>query len=138
MSLLEESVLESRNFSKDSEKEVQWDLMKHRRRQSSTQTAHVLYWQARDRGKTLTIVNRVKYLIEKQKVRPEEITVVTLRFAAAEMKSRLCLVMGKRDLPVTVGDISWNLLWNPEMGLSDESGKYSFRDRKISDFTWRD
>ena len=73
-------------------------------------------------GKTLTIVNRVKYLIEKQKVRPEEILVVTFtRFAAAEMKSRL-----------------WNLLWNPEMGLSDESGKYSFRDRKISDFTWRD
>ena len=28
-------------------------------------------------GKTLTIVNRVKYLIEKQKVRPEEILVVT-------------------------------------------------------------
>ena len=55
-------------------------------------------------GKTLTIVNRVKYLIEKQKVRPEEILVVTFtRFAAAEMKSRLCLVMGKRDLPVTVG-----------------------------------
>ena len=46
-------------------------------------------------GKTLTIVNRVKYLIEKQKVRPEEILVVTFtRFAAAEMKSRLCLVMG--------------------------------------------
>mgnify|MGYP000137534857 CR=1 FL=1 len=40
-------------------------------------------------GKTLTIVNRVKYLIEKQKVRPEEILVVTFtRFAAAEMKSR--------------------------------------------------
>ena len=55
-------------------------------------------------GKTLTIVNRVKYLIEKRKVRPEEILVVTFtRFAAAEMKSRLCLVMGRRELPVTVG-----------------------------------
>ncbi len=132
MSLLEESVLESRNFSKDSEKEVQWDLMKHRRRQSSTQTAHVLYWQARDRGKTLTIVNRVKYLIEKQKVRPEEILVVTLQdFAAAEMKSRLCLVMGKRDLPVTVGTfhgiyygiLKWAYRMNQENILS-ETEKY--------------
>ena len=87
-------------------------------------------------GKTLTIVNRVKYLIEKQKVRPEEILVVTFtRFAAAEMKSRLCLVMGKRDLPVTVGTFH-GIYYG--MGLPDESGKYSFGDRKISDFTWRD
>ena len=28
-------------------------------------------------GKTLTIVNRIKYLIEKRKVRPEEILVIT-------------------------------------------------------------
>ncbi len=77
-------------------------------------------------GKTLTIVNRVKYLIEKQKVRPEEILVVTFtRFAAAEMKSRLCLVMGKQRSSGYSGYISWNLLWNPEMGLPDESGKYS-------------
>lgn len=42
-------------------------------------------------GKTLTIVNRIKYLIERYEVRPEEILVVTFtRFAAAEMKSRLC------------------------------------------------
>ena len=41
-------------------------------------------------GKTLTIVNRIKYLIEEYKVRPEEILVVTFtRFAAAEVKSRL-------------------------------------------------
>ena len=40
-------------------------------------------------GKTLTIVNRIKYLIEEYKVRPEEILVVTFtRFAAAEMKNR--------------------------------------------------
>ena len=45
-------------------------------------------------GKTLTIVNRVKYLIEGYKVRPEEILVVTFtRFAAAEMRSRLCSLM---------------------------------------------
>lgn len=83
-------------------------------------------------GKTLTIVNRVKCLIEKQKVRPEEILVVTFtRFAAAEMKSRLCLVMGKRDLPVTVGTfhgiyygiLKWVYRMNQENILS-ETEKY--------------
>ena len=83
-------------------------------------------------GKTLTIVNRVKYLIEKQKVRPEEILGVTFtRFAAAEMKSRLCLVMGKRDLPVTVGTfhgiyygiLKWAYRMNQENILS-ETEKY--------------
>ena len=83
-------------------------------------------------GKTLTIVNIVKYLIEKQKVRPEEILVVTFtRFAAAEMKSRLCLVMGKRDLPVTVGTfhgiyygiLKWAYRMNQENILS-ETEKY--------------
>lgn len=83
-------------------------------------------------GKTLTIVNRVKYLIEKQKVRPEEILVVTFtRFAGAEMKSRLCLVMGKRDLPVTVGTfhgiyygiLKWAYRMNQENILS-ETEKY--------------
>lgn len=83
-------------------------------------------------GKTLTIVNRVKYLIEKQKVRPEEILVVTFtRFAAAEMKSRLCLVMGKRELPVTVGTfhgiyygiLKWAYRMNQENILS-ETEKY--------------
>ena len=83
-------------------------------------------------GKTLTIVNRVKYLIEKQKVRPEEILVVTFtRFAAAEMKSRLCLVMGRRELPVTVGTfhgiyygiLKWAYRMNQENILS-ETEKY--------------
>ena len=83
-------------------------------------------------GKTLTIVNRVKYLIEGYKVRPEEILVVTFtRFAAAEMKSRLCLVMGKRDLPVTVwtfhgiyyGILKWAYRMNQENILS-ETEKY--------------
>ena len=45
-------------------------------------------------GKTLTIVNRIKHLIEGYKVRPEEILVVTFtRYAASEMKSRLCSLM---------------------------------------------
>ena len=55
-------------------------------------------------GKTLTIVNRIKYLIEKCSVRPEEILVVTFtRFAAQEMKNRLCSLMGKKNLPVMAG-----------------------------------
>lgn len=55
-------------------------------------------------GKTLTIVGRVKYLIEEAKVRPEEILVVTFtKYAAGEMKSRLCSSFGKRSVPVTVG-----------------------------------
>ena len=40
-------------------------------------------------GKTLTIVNRIKYLIEKRQVRPEEILVITFtKYAAKEMKQR--------------------------------------------------
>ena len=83
-------------------------------------------------GKTLTIVNRVKYLIEKQKVRPEEILVVTFtRFAAAEMRSRLCSLMGKERLPVTIGTfhgiyygiLKWAYRMNQENILS-ETEKY--------------
>lgn len=76
MSLLEESVLESRNFSKDSERgtmgfnEAQAQAIQHT-------DGPCLVLAGPGSGKTLTIVNRVKYLIEKQKVRPEEILVVT-------------------------------------------------------------
>lgn len=90
-------------------------------------------------GKTLTIVNRVKYLIEKQKVRPEEILVVTFtRFGSGGDEIPPLFGYGQKRSSGYSGYISWNLLWNPEMGLPDESGKYSFGDRKISDFTWRD
>ena len=83
-------------------------------------------------GKTLTIVNRIKYLIEEYKVRPEEILVVTFtRFAAAEMKSRLCALMGRQKLPVTVGTfhgIYYGILkWAYRMGqqnILSEDEKY--------------
>ena len=83
-------------------------------------------------GKTLTIVNRIKYLIEEYKVRPEEILVVTFtRFAAAEIKSRLCALMGKQTLPVTVGTfhgIYYGILkWAYRMGqqnILSEEEKY--------------
>lgn len=55
-------------------------------------------------GKTLTIVNRIKYLIEKRKVRPEEILVITFtKYAATEMKLRLKTLMEGKNLPVTMG-----------------------------------
>ena len=55
-------------------------------------------------GKTLTIVNRIRYLIEQRGVRPEDILVVTFtRYAAAEMKTRLNALMGGRSVPVTAG-----------------------------------
>ena len=102
-------------------------------------------------GKTLTIVNRIKYLIEEYKVRPEEILVVTFtRFAAAEMKSRLCALMGKQTLPVTVGTfhgIYYGILkWAYRMGqqniLSEEEKYQILRSaagkQKMEDFDEED
>ncbi len=55
-------------------------------------------------GKTLTVVNRVQYLIEECKVRPEEILVITFtKFAAKEMKQRLKAQTEGKNLPVTMG-----------------------------------
>ena len=91
-------------------------------------------------GKTLTIVNRIKYLIEQYKVRPEEILVVTFtRFAAAEMKSRLCALMGRKDLPVTSGTfhgIYYGILkWAYRMGqqnILSEEEKYQILRAAVS------
>lgn len=55
-------------------------------------------------GKTMTIVNRIKFLIEESKVRPEEILVITFtKYAATEMKLRLKALMEGRQVPVTAG-----------------------------------
>ena len=83
-------------------------------------------------GKTLTIVNRIKHLIEGYKVRPEEILVVTFtRYAASEMKSRLCSLMGQKQVPVTMGTfhgIYYGILkWAYRFGsqnILSESEKY--------------
>lgn len=91
-------------------------------------------------GKTLTIVNRIKYLIEEYKVRPEEILVVTFtRFAAAEMKSRLCALMGRKNLPVTSGTfhgIYYGILkWAYRMGqqnILSEEEKYQILRAAVS------
>ena len=80
-------------------------------------------------GKTLTIVNRIRYLIEECHVRPEEILVVTFtRFAAAEMKERLQNLMGRQDVPVTAGTfhgiyysiLKWAYRFGSQNILSDE------------------
>lgn len=80
-------------------------------------------------GKTLTIVNRIKNLIEKQKVRPEEILVITFtKYAAAEMKMRVKAMMKGQNLPITMGTfhgiyygiLKWAYKLGPQNILSEE------------------
>ena len=90
-------------------------------------------------GKTLTIVNRIRSLIERDAVRPEEILVVTFtRYAAAEMKNRLASLMG-RNVPVTMGTfhgiyygiLKWAYRMNSENILSEEE-KYQLLRQAVS------
>ena len=91
-------------------------------------------------GKTTTIVNRIQFLIEEKRVRPEEILVVTFtRFAAAEMKRRLCAQMGREVVPVTAGTfhgiyygiLKWAYRLGPENILSEEE-KYQILQGALS------
>lgn len=91
-------------------------------------------------GKTLTIVNRIKYLIEDRKVRPEEILVITFtKYAAAEMKLRLKALMEGRSVPLTVGTfhgiyygiLKWAYHFGPQNILSEEE-KYQLVRRIVS------
>lgn len=55
-------------------------------------------------GKTLTIAKRIEYLIQKIKVRPEEILVITFtKYAAKEMRERFYSEMQTKSMPVTFG-----------------------------------
>ena len=55
-------------------------------------------------GKTLVIINRIKYLIEKEYARPEEILVITFTKAAAgEMRERFERLMGGGRYRVVFG-----------------------------------
>ena len=91
-------------------------------------------------GKTLTIVNRIRYLIEECGVRPEEILVVTFtRYAAAEMKTRLRTLIGRRNIPVTAGTfhgIYYGILkWAYKIGsqnILSEEEKYQILKSVIS------
>ena len=81
-------------------------------------------------GKTMTIVNRIKYLIEELHVRPEEILVITFtKYAATEMKLRL--QYGREKTSGNNGHVSRNLLWYFEMGVSVRTGKYFIGGRKV-------
>ncbi len=61
-------------------------------------------------GKTLTIVKRIEYLIQKQNVKPEEILVITFtKYAAKEMKQRFIRMMKGQSLPVTFGTFQLHL-----------------------------
>ena len=79
-------------------------------------------------GKTLTIVNRIKYLIEKRQVRPEEILVITFtKYAAKEMKERFLSLINKENSQVTFGTfhgiyygiLKWAYRFGPENILSE-------------------
>lgn len=55
-------------------------------------------------GKTFTIIQRIRWLIERHFVNPADILVITFTKAAAnEMKERFSKMMGDRKLPVTFG-----------------------------------
>ena len=55
-------------------------------------------------GKTTVITHRVKALIEKAGVPPENILVVTFtKASASEMKQRFLKLMGKTSVPVSFG-----------------------------------
>ena len=55
-------------------------------------------------GKTTVITKRIEYLIEKHKVNPEEILIITFSKAATrEMKERFQSLNTKRRYPVTFG-----------------------------------
>lgn len=80
-------------------------------------------------GKTLTIVNRIKYLIEVYNVRPEEILVITFtKYAAEEMKLRLQALMEGKRPPVTMGTfhgiyygiLKWAYHLGPQNILSED------------------
>lgn len=91
-------------------------------------------------GKTLTIVNRIKYLIENNKVRPEEILVITFtKYAAREMKQRFLSLVGQKQSPVTIGTfhgiyygiLKWAYRFGPENILS-ESERNSIIKKAVS------
>ena len=95
-------------------------------------------------GKTLTIVNRVKYLIEKQKVRPEEILVITFtKYAAWEMKNRTRSICGPSSYAVTFGTfhgiyygiLKWAYRLNQSNLLSDEE-KYRILREILPGIDW--
>ena len=91
-------------------------------------------------GKTTVITNRIKYLIEKYKVKPEEILVITFSKAASkEMRERFyALWSGEKKAPVTFGTfhgiyygiLKWAYKLTSENIFSDEQ-KYQLLQRVV-------
>ncbi len=63
-------------------------------------------------GKTTVITERTRYLVEKEKISPMEILVITFTKAAAmEMKERFVRLMGGKQVPVTFGTFHSIFFW---------------------------
>lgn len=78
--------------------------MKGRGRRSAIRMGRWLVLAGPGAGKTLVITERIRYLIEKQGVRPDQILVITFTKAAArEMQERFEKGMGQKGPPVTFG-----------------------------------
>lgn len=95
-------------------------------------------------GKTLTIAKRIEYLIMKQKVRPEEILVITFtKYAAWEMKNRTRSICGPSSYAVTFGTfhgiyygiLKWAYRLNQSNLLSDEE-KYRILREILPGIDW--
>ena len=95
-------------------------------------------------GKTLTIVNRIRRLIEECKVRPEEILVITFtKYAAWEMKNRTRSICGPSSYAVTFGTfhgiyygiLKWAYRLNQSNLLSDEE-KYRILREILPGIDW--
>ena len=95
-------------------------------------------------GKTLTIARRIEYLIQKYKVRPEEILVITFtKYAACEMRDRFRSICGPSSYAVTFGTfhgiyygiLKWAYRLNQSNLLSDEE-KYRILREILPGIDW--
>ncbi len=97
-------------------------------------------------GKTLTIAKRIECLIQKYKVKPEEILVITFtKYAASEMKQRFHSIIKGGRSPVTFGTfhgiyygiLKWAYGLNQANILSDEERNMLLK-QIVSEIDWSD
>lgn len=78
--------------------------MKHRNWRSDISEGLLCAWRVRAVGKTTVITNRIRHLIEEERVNPARILVVTFSKAASvEMRERFEMLTEKKHLPVRFG-----------------------------------
>ncbi|MDY3918519.1 MAG: ATP-dependent helicase [Candidatus Limivivens sp.] len=92
------------------------DILKNLTRTQSRAVAHrdgpCLCLAGPGSGKTTVITNRTKYLVQKYRVNPMEILVITFTKAAAvEMQERFGRAMGGKRVPVTFGTFHSVFFW---------------------------